>query len=412
MDTVGTGAAADAVVTASGSAVAADAAAGTATALTGRERTGAERSGGEGTTGLRSGGERSAGPRSGGERLPSLTGLRFAAAFLVFCVHVSISGALGPSQAQRAFHRAVGAGAVGVSFFFVLSGFVMTWSARPTDTAARFWRRRAVKIYPNYLVALVFTLVSLAVTAHAAGVSVVVPNVLLVQSWWWDPGVHFGANSVSWSLACEAFFYLLFPWLLPRLVRIRPERLWAAAASCAVAVFCVPAVAAALPADRRYWFVYVFPPVRLLEFVLGIVMALIVRAGRLPRLPVWPVAGLLVLAYAVTPYFPADAETSAVTLVPFALLIAVVAAADTAGRGRFWRSRTAVWLGEISFAFYLVHQTVVLDLMKALDAQNSSPAPAAAFTLAALALSVALAAAMHRWLETPLMRRFSRPRPR
>jgi peptidoglycan/LPS O-acetylase OafA/YrhL len=254
--------------------------------------------------------------------------------------------------------------------------------------------------------------VSLAVTAHAAGLSVVVPNVLLVQSWWWDPGVHFGANSVSWSLACEAFFYLLFPWLLPLLSRIRPERLWAAAASCAVAVFCVPAVATALPADRRYWFVYVFPPVRLLEFVLGIVMALVVRAGRLPRLPVWPVAGLLVLAYAVTPYAPADAETSAVTLVPFALLIAVVAAADTAGRGGFWRSRTAVWLGEISFAFYLVHQTVVLDLMKALEARNSSPAAGAAFTLAALALSVALAAAMHRWLETPLMRRFSRPRPR
>lgn len=347
--------------------------------------------------------------RGDAERLPSLTGLRFVAAFLVFCVHVSISGLLAPSHAQHAFGRAVGAGAVGVSFFFILSGFVLTWSARPGDTAARFWRRRGVKIYPNYVIALAVALVGLAVTSRAAGLSVVVPNLLLVQSWWPDPDVHFGANSVSWSLACEAFFYLLFPWLLPLLARIRPGRLWAAAAVCSAAVFCVPVVATLLPAGRHYWFVYVFPPVRLLEFVLGILMAMIVRSGRWPRIPVWPVAALLVVAYGVTPYFPTDAETSAVTLVPFTLLIAAVADADVSGRASVWRSRPAVWLGEISFAFYLIHQSVILDLMRGLDAQDSSPATAAAISVAALALSLALAAAMHRFVEIPMMRKFSRP---
>lgn len=39
-----------------------------------------------------------------------------------------------------------------LSFFFVLSGFVMTWSARPGDTATAFWRRRAAKIYPLHAV--------------------------------------------------------------------------------------------------------------------------------------------------------------------------------------------------------------------------------------------------------------------
>ncbi len=36
------------------------------------------------------------------------------------------------------------------SFFFILSGFVLTWSLRPTDTAARFWQRRVARIYPNH----------------------------------------------------------------------------------------------------------------------------------------------------------------------------------------------------------------------------------------------------------------------
>jgi peptidoglycan/LPS O-acetylase OafA/YrhL len=357
--------------------------------------------------------ERSGRPVSVGDygtRLPSLTGLRAVAAALVFGVHVSISGLLAAGSAQHALARVVGAGAVGVSFFFILSGFVLTWSARPDDTAPAFWRRRAVKIYPVYVVALVIAIIGLVAMSLPAGPSVVVPNLLLVQSWWPDPGVHFGANSVSWSLSDEAFFYLLFPWLLRALSRIRAERLWAAAAACTAGVLCVPLAARALPADKHYWFVYVFPPVRLLEFVLGILMAMILKAGRWPRVPVWAAGTALVLAYAVTPYFPVDAETSAVTLIPITALITAVAEADRAGRRSIWRSSTAIWLGEISFAFYLVHQSAILDLMRGLGAEGSSPAVGGALALCSLALSVAVAAAMHRFIEVPLVRRYSRAR--
>jgi peptidoglycan/LPS O-acetylase OafA/YrhL len=356
--------------------------------------------------------DRSAGTQADGSRLPSLTGLRFVAAFLVFCFHISISGLLGPSSTQHAFARTAGAGAVGVSFFFVLSGFVLTWSARPGDTSRAFWRRRAAKIYPNYVVAFVVSVVGLYATGHAVGLLAGAANLGLVQAWWPDPDVYFGANSVSWSLACEAFFYALFPVLLPVLRRIRPQRLWASAAACAAAVFAVPVVATFLPAERHYWFVYIFPPVRLLEFVLGILMALVVKSGRWPRIPVWSVAALLVAAYAVTPYFPPDAETSAVTLIPFGLLIPAVAVADIEGKRSVWRSRSVVWLGEISFAFYLIHQSVIVNLMRGLDAQGSAPAKAWALTGAALVLSVALAALMHRFVEMPVMRRLGRRRTR
>ncbi|MEV7521446.1 acyltransferase [Streptomyces sp. NPDC091371] len=356
--------------------------------------------------------DRPAGRQDGGSRLPSLTGLRFVAAFLVFCFHVSISGLLAPSSTQHAFARMAGAGAVGVSFFFILSGFVLTWSARQGDPARAFWRRRAAKIYPNYVLAFAISVVGLYATGHAVGFLVGASNLALLQAWWPDPAVYFGANSVSWSLACEAFFYALFPALLPVLRRIRPERLWASAAACAAAVFAVPVVAVLLPAERHYWFVYIFPPVRLLEFVLGILMALVVKSGRWPRIPVWSVAVLLVVAYAVTPYFPPDAETSAVTVIPFALLIPAVAVADIEGKASVWRTRTAVWLGEISFAFYLIHQSVIVDLMRGLDAQGSPPAQAWTLTIGALALSVALAGLMHRFVEVPVMRRLGRRRTR
>jgi peptidoglycan/LPS O-acetylase OafA/YrhL len=106
------------------------------------------------------------------------------------------------------------------------------------------------------------------------------------------------------------------------------------------------------------------------------------------------------------------ANPAGFTVIPFAVLIAAVAEADCAGRRSVWRSRTAVWLGEISFAFYLIHQSVILDLMRGLGAQGSSPAVGGALAVFSLVLAVALAAGMHRFVEAPLVRRFSSRRGR
>src|SRR5690349_2309269 len=151
--------------------------------------------------------------------LPSLTGLRWVAALLVFGLHVNnfryFDGTTG-----RVVTWAFGAGATGVSFFFVLSGFVLTWSARPGDRAPAFWRRRAARILPVHLVTAAIALVMALTLEHQSMPSLRqgLANVLLVHSWWrpwWQT-----LDPVSWSLACEAFFYALFPLLALGLRRV------------------------------------------------------------------------------------------------------------------------------------------------------------------------------------------------
>jgi peptidoglycan/LPS O-acetylase OafA/YrhL len=79
--------------------------------------------------------------------------MRFIAALMVFAFHVSLEGVFADKPVGDGYYTAVNKfGFAGVSFFFILSGFVLTWSARETDTARRFWRRRLVKIYPNHVV--------------------------------------------------------------------------------------------------------------------------------------------------------------------------------------------------------------------------------------------------------------------
>lgn len=359
--------------------------------------------------------------RSTGDRLDSLTGLRFLAAFLVFGFHLQLAHVFGAnSTAGRALTWAFGHGAIGVSFFFALSGFVLTWSARPGEPARAVWRRRAAKIYPNHLVTAVIALAGAAwVGSGSTSGPTVLGNLLLVQAWSPDRHVYFGLNTVAWSLSCEAFFYLCFPLLLrgfDRLTgRFGDRALWPAALGLAALVWCAPLISLAWSDRVAYWFVYVFPPVRLAEFCLGIALARIVRAGRWIRVPIWGAAALLVAAYLSIGYVPDRVGYVALTVIPLALLIPAVAVADTSRGGTLMARRRMVRLGEVSFAFYLVHQLVIRYAGKLLHVPGAA-APAWGFAHAAIVAVFLLAAALcgawllHIWVEKPLSRRLARAR--
>ena len=116
-----------------------------------------------------------------GRRLDSLTGLRFVAAFAVFCGHAM---ELGENQWPISLDRLVGQAGTAVSFFFVLSGFVLAWSARDGDRPSTFYRRRVARIYPAYLLAVLLAAVTMVAVLHEKlPVAHLVPVVLLVQSW-------------------------------------------------------------------------------------------------------------------------------------------------------------------------------------------------------------------------------------
>jgi peptidoglycan/LPS O-acetylase OafA/YrhL len=337
--------------------------------------------------------------------LPSLTGLRFIAAFAVFGFHIVTGGFVNEGPVGVVFERLFGQGSSGVSFFFILSGFVLAWSARPTDTARHFWRRRMAKIYPNHLVTWLVALGALVATSAALNATIALPNLFLLQAWVPDVSVYYGMNTVSWSLSCEAFFYALFPVLFLGLRRLPVRALWPAAIATMATIWLIPLAVQLLPEQYRYWAVWVFPVARLPEFVVGMVLARILLAGRWPRLAIWHTVVLTAIAYGGARYVPGEARIVAATAVPLALLIAAVAAADADGRSTFLRARWAVFLGEISFAFYLVHHLCLRFLAKA----TGTDAPLLTeigLTVFALVLTTGLSWLLYRFVEVPAMRRF------
>lgn len=363
---------------------------------------------------------------AGQSRLPSLTGMRFIAALLVFLTHASVAKAFTDQGIDSFMGTYLSrAGFLGVGFFFVLSGFVLTWSARPADRTGRFYRRRFFKVYPNHLVTWFVGLLLMIKVGADLTATATVPSLLLVQSWVPNLTALGGTNGPSWSLACEALFYLSFPLLLRLVKRIRAERLWLWVALLTVGFFAVPLVSQLLPGTPlspwqpvsmlRYWFVYFLPATRLLDFALGILMGRIVQTGRWIGLS-WPTALLLLAGgYALMVYLPDSYGLVAPTALPVALLIAAAAVQDVKGERTPFAGRRMRWLGEISFAFYMVHFLVFQYGPLGLAATTSAGArswhtPTALGMLAiTLLLSVAFGWLLYRLVEQPAMRRFGHP---
>ncbi|MFC8453199.1 acyltransferase family protein [Kitasatospora sp. NPDC057223] len=358
------------------------------------------------------------------ERLPSLTGTRFLAALLVLAFHASSEGLFADEGTAGTLAALLGkAGWAGVSFFFVLSGFVLAWSAGPGGAGPGFRRRRIARIYPAHLVTALAATALLVAGGAGLAWAEVVPNLLLVQSWFPQPEIFVSGNPVSWSLSCELLFYLSFPPLWRALSRIGAGRLWWWAGALAAAVLCVPALAAHLVPGgpvltmpdgtvglHQYWFVYVLPPVRAPEFVLGAVMARIVREGKWIGLRPLPAAALAGAGYAAAARVPYLYGLAAATVVPAALLVAALAHADRTGRRTWLAARPVVRLGELSFALYLVHRLVLGYGHRALGAGHSWSTPVAALlVLAGFAVSLALAWLLHTLVEIPALRRWARP---
>lgn len=350
--------------------------------------------------------------RVAGPRLPSLTGFRFVAALAVFGCHAVLS--LPAGSARNAVSHVLSQGFVGVSFFFVLSGFILTWTHRADDSAGRFYRRRAARVLPAYWVALAVAVTVDAVFGWGQTVWQILPSVPAVQAFFPDQQVHFAGNTVGWSLSAEVFFYALFPALL-LVMRRRPARI-ALLTVAVLAIFVVPAVLAGSDESTRgYWVIGVLPLQRLAEFVLGIGLAQAMRAGwRMPvRLPA--ALALAAVAYLAVDVAPVSFSYVAVTVVPLVILIGAAAQSDLDGGPSLLRHPALIRLGEWSYSFYLVH-LVVLRLVVELASRAGVPVTddvvdAAVVVVACLPLSIAVAAALHHAVERPLERRLRGRQP-
>ena len=342
-------------------------------------------------------------------KLRSLELLRGFAALWVVLYH--IGGVYNPDSYnwQGPIPDFIAAGHSGVDLFFVISGFVIAWTSflkpNPSRSPVEFAIRRLFRVAPLYWMATV-------VWAFLFPDGVTLERLLrslafLPTDFAPVPFYGFPTLYVGWSLNYEVYFYAVVFLLL--VLRLGVASLIAAMAVLLIGVPLaltgdftvhpgtgndVPHTMLKLATNPLVW-----------EFVMGVVVAWafkVTAGARMPR-AVWFALGVLVVGWFAVISTVSDDHFSLIYRgIPSALLVYMVLELERREVLRF--GVFSEWAGSLSYALYVVHPFVVMYAQKNLFLPPKEPHMTVCAYLVLGAVSIAIAAWVHRKVERPIIR--------
>ncbi len=364
--------------------------------------------------------------------LDALTGLRFIAAMSVVLVH--------------AFKLAQGYTSIGpwasnaVTFFFVLSGFILTYvyhqRLKKTGLLKFYWARFA-RIWPLHIFCFVAILwVQGYIFGHRTldFDRMLAAHIGLVQSWVPADTLPMMFNGPAWSISTEFGFYLLFPALLLfGKKRFLPVLIGSAVLIVgAIVAMDIAQNSGSISLLRGRMVVYVNPLIRVLDFIAGMFTAKVFLSFRPKNEGTWnrsfgtiglhTIAEIVAIGLAVASIwlvnfssFPAYMKSQQL-LITFAWLsrggaclfgFCAIIWVFSWSRGmlaKFLSSPLMVYLGEVSFALYLIQLPVFYLLNQQLYNQNW---PTCLYVIVSIASAIAAAMLAHALIEKPFRQFFT-----
>lgn len=292
----------------------------------------------------------------------TLTSLRFFFALMVFGAHCYVIDSCFDTHAFKE-------GFVGVSFFFILSGFIIAYNYQKKMeerkvSKRQFWVARIARIYPLHLL----TLTGVALVGNA-----------LDPMGWWEGLKHFMTaafllhpfvpkmdyffyfNSPSWSLGCEQIFYFVFPFLA--LFFYKKQRLTGILLACAVIVPVLMSLTDEVNI-RAYW--YVNPLARFPDFLVGMLLFQVYGWCRSKKISFTTASALEVGALSIFLLFYVVSEDlvpkvyrySCYYWIPVSLVL-LIFSLQKGFISHILSNKYLVIGGQISYSFYLLHSWMI-----------------------------------------------------
>lgn len=293
-----------------------------------------------------------------------------------------------------------------VSFFFVLSGFILAYvySTRGVRRAFVFYVARVARILPVYWIALLL-IASYELYKSRLDLIELTLSIPLLQAWW--PGYSQVLNTPGWSLSVEFFFYLCFPFLLRLMVPLSTVALiMIAISSTALNLGLLIAVSYwSEMGDHRLLqdFISYHPLTHLATFTAGIASGLLFKlhSERLKKLAVPLMLGSLILLFAMIliPNPVIKYHHNGLFVPMFVAFLWGLGAAPDLILSRIFRWAPLVLLGEASYSIYILQMPVWLLWVPL--AHRFALSPNTLFWLF-YAVLVLVSIICFKWIEAPL----------
>ena len=320
-------------------------------------------------------------------RLHALQYLRALAAIAVVYSHSAI-------QVDSFTPYLSKAGSFGVDVFFVISGFIMIYIAKPDTSPTKFFIARVRRVVPLYWF---FTFLM-------AAILLLMPNVFKATVFQWDTlllslafiphwnvayeGFVWPIVAPGWSLVFEMYFYLIFALslFLPYRYRI----------AFITGVICAVFLVATVNDTGGSAITQFFSESMVFEFVLGMFLALAFKRGfHMPSSTAW-----YLLVFAICLLF-LDLPVARILKYGVPALLIVMACLYISIKHYNW----AVLLGDASYALYLSH-IFTLGVMRKFLAPLLGEGPIAAYLFVAISMLVCLIVSIfiHKYIDNWLLR--------
>jgi len=356
--------------------------------------------------------------------LAPLTSLRFFAAVAVFLSHPWFVP--NNSIIQWLNVRIFSEGYSGVTFFFVLSGFILTYNYH--DRLATLDRReiksffvaRFARIYPVHFLTFLISIPlvwDLIIRFPFTSLVKAVLSLLVLQSFIPIYSVYFSYNMPSWSLSDEFFFYALLPFILFALTFWGGKRGMSPiliAAGVWLLAFVLVFLGRNLnggTASIGHWLFYIFPPFRLVDFFAGVALGLtFLKLSGISLAKRWwtlleistviGILGLVFFSNRVNPVF----RYGVYYLPLFSFMIFVFAFHG----GRLSDILCLKWLtflGDASYSFYMFHLLVLRYMVWTDSGKTICQTHPIAASLSAFGATVILSGLCYEFFEKPMRAR-------
>lgn len=290
------------------------------------------------------------------------------------------------------------AGWMGVDLFFVLSGFLITGVLRDSQDDPRhfrnFYARRALRIWPLYLLLLTVVLVLLPLVKE-------MPDAVMEDRWlYWlhagnfalaDQGWQLFLLDITWSLSLEEQFYLLWPAIIYRLSNRQTMAL------CLALVIAMPLVRVILWEPLGWMWLHML--FRADSFAVGGLLAVAMRE----RIDVRHAKWLALLWIPVVSLVVADEfrrESELVGTIGYSMTaLASVGLLVIAMGSRAFAWRPSVYVGKVSYGIYIYHPLCLMAASLALGEMSGWTR-----LIGITALTVMVASVSYYLYEAPLLR--------
>lgn len=266
-------------------------------------------------------------------------------------------------------------GAIGVSLFIVLSGFLLYYNHQVGISGRMaYLKRKLLRFYPLHIFTMIVC-IPIALKQFLNGdmlpVIAIPFNVLLLQAWIPIEKIYFSLNSPSWYLSITLLFISISPFVVNVINKISKKNSLIMGLILFEFFFTIVIDSVGLPSELAHWATYVFPAFRMIDFIAGgVLSSLIINKytdGSRKNIMMKACATIIAIIFFIIIFiFFMCFETndmhmflSAVWIIPSLLLIGSIYNSDNNSLYKvLFQNRIIQFFGKYSFEIFLFHQVV------------------------------------------------------